>query len=65
MRDLYKCQNCGHVFDREDAKVSRECVGEFWGAPAYIDFIYCPECDSDGLEEYDGTGDNEENDQID
>lgn len=43
----YKCNDCGCVFTDEEAGTRTENVGEFWGAPAYKDFIVCPRCDSD------------------
>lgn len=50
----YKCCDCGHIFSEDDAGVYRECVGEFWGAPAWEEFVACPECggiDLDDAEE--------------
>ena len=26
--------------------------GEFWGAPAYKEYLVCPDCRSDEIEEY-------------
>ena len=43
--DMYYCTNCGRWV--EDLKEYRECVGEFWGAPAYETFWCCPHCGSD------------------
>lgn len=51
MRKL-KCYDCGEVFDEDDADVRSECVGEFWGAPAFMDYNICPHCGSDEIEEY-------------
>lgn len=50
---IYKCGNCGRVFTDEQADTRTECVGEFWGAPAYKEFFICPDCRSDEIEEYD------------
>ena len=51
MRKL-KCSECDHVFSEDDAETRKECVGEFWGAPAYMDYNACPECGSTELDEY-------------
>lgn len=47
-----KCYDCGAIFDEEDADERRECVGEFWGSPAYDSYLVCPCCGSDDLEDY-------------
>ena len=47
----YKCNDCEAEFDEPDSY--RECVGEFWGTPAYDDFPCCPVCKSDEIEEVD------------
>ena len=49
---ILKCYECGHIFKEEDAGTRSENVGEFWGAPAYMDFNVCPECDSDEIDEF-------------
>ena len=38
----YKCEDCGKIFfyPRE----TRECVGEYWGSPAYETEYTCPHC---------------------
>ena len=46
----YKCNDCGCVFTDEEAGTRTENVGEFWGEPAYKEFIVCPRCDSDDYE---------------
>ena len=50
----YVCGDCGCKFNEEEAGTHKELVGEFWGAPAYQEFMNCPECSSDYIEEYDG-----------
>lgn len=57
---IYKCGNCGRVFTDEQADTRKECVGEFWGAPAYKHFLVCPDCRSDELEKYEEGEDEEE-----
>ena len=48
----YKCNCCGEVFDEDDANYVREYVGEFWGTPAYNNYMTCPNCDEEDFEEY-------------
>lgn len=48
----YICDDCGTVFNEDEANTRHECVGEFWGAPAYKDFMVCPNCDSEYIDEY-------------
>ena len=52
MLKKYKCEDCGEIFNEDEAGTERERVGEFWGAPAYKDFIVCPRCRSYYIEEY-------------
>lgn len=59
MRKL-KCENCGEVFREEDADTQQECVGDFWGSPAYMYYNACPTCGSTDLEE---TSDDEEDEE--
>lgn len=46
----YKCSDCGEIFDPDEAGTSHELVGEFWGTPAYNDYVACPRCGSTDLE---------------
>ena len=46
---MFICRDCGSKF--EDPKRVKESRGEFWGAPAYEDCWYCPECGSDDYDE--------------
>ena len=48
----YKCDDCGEIFDSDNAEETSECVGEFWGAPAYMKFMICPYCRSRDIYEY-------------
>lgn len=41
----YVCIDCGREFN--EPKVVSENVGDFWGAPAYETFYYCPFCGGD------------------
>lgn len=47
--DMYKCNDCGAMFD--EPATYRECVGEFWGTPAFEEFGSCPVCESEDYEE--------------
>ena len=44
---MLKCDDCGNTFEAEDLDYYTECVGEFWGSPAYETFYVCPYCGSD------------------
>lgn len=46
---MYKCNDCGAEFDEPESY--SECVGEFWGMPAYEEFGQCPMCKSDDYDE--------------
>lgn len=50
----YKCNECGNEFDEPDTYT--ECMGEFWGVPAYEEFGCCPRCKSDDYEEVNNYG---------
>ena len=56
------CNDCGKIFDEDDAKVVHDHVGDFWGAPAYQDFIECPYCGSDDIDDYHEEDEEEEDD---
>lgn len=55
----YKCCDCGKEFDEPGSY--EECMGEFWGSPAYQTFYVCPVCGSDDYEE---NEEEEEEDNI-
>lgn len=42
MKVRYICLDCGEIF--EEPHEYSECMGEFWGQPAYEDFADCPNC---------------------
>ena len=48
----YKCEDCGEIFNEDEAEVKKENQGEFWGAPAYQEFNVCPRCKSYCIERY-------------
>ena len=58
---VFKCFDCEKLF--KEPQVVSECVGEFWGTPAYEDFTYCPYCGSESIDEIyldeDGEGEEE------
>lgn len=51
MPKMYACNNCRKVFDVEESSTIHECVGEYMGQPAYLDYAACPYCGCDDLEE--------------
>jgi hypothetical protein len=52
---MFECMDCGALFTEPDTY--RECVGEFWGTPAYESFPCCPHCKSDDFEEVEDNED--------
>lgn len=60
---MYKCHECGCIFDEDDAGERRESVGEFWGSPSYQSIMVCPECDSDEIDETDEEDEEEDEDE--
>lgn len=47
----YKCKECGHIFEENEAKCYRENQGECHGAIAYETFTVCPCCGDTDFEE--------------
>lgn len=45
----FSCDYCGATFD--EPVTIRECIGEYWGVPAYETYTACPCCHSGGYEE--------------
>ena len=41
---MYKCCDCGHIFEDGEEKKISECVGEYGGSPAYEEYTACPVC---------------------
>ncbi len=41
---MYKCLECGHIFDRGEERIVQECRGEYWGHVVYEDVAECPHC---------------------
>ena len=66
---MFKCLNCGKLFDEGELKIVSEPRGEFWGMPCYEnvevspccndDFIYIPD-DSDQFTDPDEITDEED-----
>ena len=42
---MYRCLDCGKAF--ENPREYSECIGSFWGDPAYQTFEECPYCCGD------------------
>lgn len=47
---MFRCNYCGKFFDEPDSY--KECMGEFWGAPAYEEFSCCPYCKDTNFEKF-------------
>lgn len=41
---MYRCEECGHLFEEGEQEHISECVGEYWGSPAYQEYDVCPCC---------------------
>ena len=41
---MYRCLECGILFEEGEQKTYRECVGECHGSPAYTVYSGCPIC---------------------
>lgn len=52
MSNLYKCDDCGTIFNEDDFDSYEDPRGEFWGQPCYETIYICPCCGSDCYEEY-------------
>ena len=44
---LYRCCNCGRVFEHSEMKVVEESRGEYWGIPCTERMYYSPCCTDD------------------
>ena len=45
------CADCQQFFEEEDAVTGKELIGEYAGAPAYKEYVICPHCGGDQIEE--------------
>lgn len=50
---MYRCLDCGSVFDESDVAIVEEYMGECHGAPAYEPWSACPFCKSTDIELFD------------
>ena len=41
---MYKCDDCGHLFEDGGEKIMHENMGECHGAPAWEVYAVCPMC---------------------
>jgi hypothetical protein len=46
---MFVCLDCGNKFD--EPNTYSECMGEFWGTPAYEEFDNCPYCGEGAIRE--------------
>lgn len=44
---MYKCADCGHLFEEGEELIITENIGDFRDMPAYKTFYYCPICKGD------------------
>lgn len=44
---MYRCKDCGHLFEDGEQKRGRSLMGEHFGAPYYEDYDGCPKCGGD------------------
>lgn len=44
---MYKCLECGHIFEEGEQKTWNEDRGEFWGVPCSEEMSGCPICRGD------------------
>lgn len=65
---LYRCLECGQIFDGDDIRHVSDYMGEAWGAPAYRSYEGSPCCEADFVEakqckicgSYEGLEENED-----
>lgn len=41
---MYKCTECGHLFEDGEEVCWKESRGEYWGSPCYEQMSGCPLC---------------------
>lgn len=44
---MFKCDDCGHLFEQGEEAIWEESRGEFWGQPCYETVSGCPKCKGD------------------
>lgn len=44
---MYRCNECGHLFEEGEQATWREDRGEFWGSPCSENMSGCPLCKGD------------------
>ena len=44
---MYKCNNCGNIFESGEEKRWTESRGEYWGSECYEEMCGCPLCEGD------------------
>lgn len=44
---MYKCVECGHIFEKGEEKHWTESRGEYWGQPVHEEMTGCPRCGGD------------------
>lgn len=65
----YICNDCGEIFDENDAEVSSYDIEDDLGVgDLFVDHhtatcFVCPECGSDDIEEYEGVSEDNESEE--
>ena len=54
---MFKCADCGLIFDESEIAEWQEERGEFWGMPAYEKMCGCPQCHSGDIDEFEVQND--------
>jgi len=57
---MYRCKDCGNIFDEDEVAKWDEDRGEFWGFPCSESMTGCPLCYG-AYEEYRENEDEDEN----
>ena len=48
---MYVCQECNNVFSDEESRTRLEDMGEYFGSPSGREYLVCPSCGSNDIEE--------------
>ena len=59
MVGMYRCCNCGNLFEESEIMKIKEDRGEFWGFPCHETMYYSPCCMDDFEEAYEADEEDE------
>lgn len=48
---MYVCNECNNIFSEEESRTRFEDMGECFGSPSGREYLVCPSCGSDDVEE--------------